>query len=462
MAIIQWIREVFTPPHIIWRKTMPDGTACVYIKQPVWFLLIFILLLIYCFKPVAVIVIPLFALGITLLSSWLWALQMAYHLNGYRKLRFSAKQVGDEMEENFTLVNNSIFPVLWASIDDHSDFPNYVIQSVRWVGSRAISEWRNSQICTLRGVFKLGPWLILSSDPFGIFSVRREYTSAQQMVVYPPLASLRSDLLPHGKQRGDMKPLNQPLIAESILSTHARQYQPGDPLARIHWRTTARKSKPYVKVFDPEAASRIWLIPDMDPAVHMREEYVSSEETLILLLAALASQLLSQQRCVGLVAATDPACIVMPQRGMGHLWNILAALAPLHTTQQQPFDVSLQQAAHLISAKDMVIAATPSTDQKWLRTLAQLTRSRQGSEAWAYLIDCESMGGKSPSMNVIPYAASLGVVARIIRAKDIRTILGSYGAIRKWEFITTGTGKVVLANVPRQASEGSLSKERLS
>ena len=178
-------------------------------------------------------------------------------------------------------------------------------------------------------------------------------------------------------------------------------------------------------------------------------------------MASLASQLLSQQRCVGLIAATNPACIVMPQRGMGHLWNILTAVAPLHTTQQQPFDVSLQSAAHLISARDMVIAATPSVDQKWLRTLAQLTRSRQSSEAWSYIIECESMGGKSPSTNIIPFAAPMGIVARLIRAEDIRTILGSYGAIRKWEFITTGTGKVVLANAPRQASEASTHKEPL-
>jgi uncharacterized protein (DUF58 family) len=461
ITIIQWIRRILQAPHIIRQKTMPDGMVYIYVKQPVWFVLSLLLFLIYCFKQVDVIVVPLFTLAITLISSWVWVLQMAKHLSGQRKLRFSAKQVGDEMEENFRLVNQSIFPVLWVSIDDHSDFPNYVIQSVRWVGARATSDWRNSQICTLRGVFKLGPWSILSSDPFGIFLVRREYTTAQQMIVYPPLASLRSDLLPHGKQRGDMKPLNQPLVAESILSTHARQYQPGDPLARIHWRTTARKNKPYVKVFDPEAASRIWLIPDMDPAVHVGEKFVSSEETLILLLAALASQLLTQQRCVGLLTATNPACIVMPQRGMGHLWNILAALAPLHTTQSKPFNESLRQMSHLISANDMVIAATPSIDREWFRALAQLTNSRQGSEAWAYLLDCESMGGSTPPDDVLPYSASLGVMTRIIRSEDIRTILGSYGAIRKWEFITTGTGKVVLANAPRQASEDFLSRREI-
>jgi uncharacterized protein (DUF58 family) len=461
-AIMHWIKQSWTPPHTIWQKKMADGVIKINLQKPVWFLLFFVLLILYFFKPVNVVVIPLFTLGLTLLCCWFWVRQLSQNLDARRKLRFSAKQVGDEMEENFSLINRSIFPVLWASLEDRSDFPNYAIQSVRWVGARSTSDWRNSQICTLRGVFKLGPWAVLSSDPFGIFTFQREYITAQQMVVYPPLATLRSDLLPYGKQPGDMKPLNQPLIAESILSTHARQYQPGDPLAHIHWRTTARKNKPFVKVFDPEAASRIWLIPDMNPRVHLGEGYTSSEETLVLLLAALASQLLNQQRCVGLVAATSPACIVMPQRGMGHLWTLLSALAPLHTTQQESFDQSLLQASHLISSKDMVIAATPSTDRKWLRTLAQLTHSRQGSEAWAYLIDCQSMGGLSPSPELVPYAASLGVDTRFIRADDIRTILGSYGAIRKWEFITTGTGKVVLANAPRQVVNENSFRERIS
>ncbi|MBI9048034.1 MAG: DUF58 domain-containing protein [Anaerolineaceae bacterium] len=459
--ILNWLKTAWKPPHIVWQKQLSDGSVIISVNQPVWLWLIFALSIAYAFAQTEVIVIPLFTLGVCIWSCWGWAQQMAENLQAQRKLRFSAKQVGDEIEENFTLWNSSVLPVLWASLEDRSDFPNYAIQSVRWVGSRNKSEWRHSQICTQRGVFTLGPWAILSSDPFGIFSVQREYSAAQQMVVYPPLASIRSDLLPYGKQQGDLRPLNQPLIAESILSTHARQYQPGDPLARIHWRTSARKNKLHVKVFDPEAASRIWLIPDLDPNVHVGKGLYSSEETLILLLAALAAQLLDQQRAVGLYAATNPACIVMPQRGTAHLWTILSALAPLHTTQKTPFSQSLLQASGLISSQDLVIAATPSTDQLWLRSLAQLTHGQHGSEAWAYMLDCESMGGATPSLSNVEVAASLGMVARIIRSEDIRTILGSYGAIRRWEFITTGTGKVVLANAPRQAETGMSYREGL-
>ena len=449
----EYFLRLWRSPHIIRRQTIENATITITLQEPVWLILCFGLLILYVFIPQKVIVMALVTLAGIAALCWFWVMQMAAHLHAQRKLRFAAHQVGDELEENITVWNTSLLPGLWVRVDDYGDFPHYSIRSVRWVGGNTTSAWRHRQICMQRGIFQLGPWALVTSDPLGIFMVERRYEHGQQMIVYPPLASLREELLPYGRQQGDLRPLNQPTMAESILSTHARAYIPGDPLKRIHWRTTAKRNSPYVKVFDPEAVSRIWIIPDLNPAVHCGSGLESTEETMILLITALAAQLLDRKREVGLFADAVPRQIVMPQRGKAHFWAFLRALAPLHTNQPYSLSESLSQASALISSRDLVIAITPSQDRAWLQRLAQLTHSRQGSEAWAYLLDTQSFGGQPVPDGLQAYAASLGVYTRMIHQQDIQTRLGALGGIRRWEFITTGTGKVVLRNAPRQAQE---------
>ena len=449
-SIQKFLIAIFQKPHLFWQQNKPDGEVRLLCKQPWLIVFDFLLLITYFFLPVKVVVICLVSLTGVLITSWWWNKTMAHRLHAARKLQYAALQVGDEMEENITVVNESWLPVLWLRIEDKSDFPEYSIRSVRALDPNGRLTWRNHLICQQRGVFSLGPWEIISSDPFGLFETRRLYNAVKPMVVYPPLAVLPDALFPHGKQKGDMRPLNQPVIAESVLSSQTRTYQPGDPLRRIHWPTSARRDQLYVKSLDPEAASRIWLLPDLDPLVHYGSGNDSSEETLILLLVALANRLLEENRAVGLFSAVTPAQIVLPQRGPAHLWTLLAALTPLHTTQTTPFANVLSQAANLISSRDLVIAVTPSLDLEWMRALSLISRGHGRSEAWAFILDPLSFGGQQSGAQILANAAALGISARVVHRGDIEAQPGSYGALRRWEFITLGTGKVVVRNSPRQ------------
>ena len=438
---------------------MADGEAEISLQQPLYLLVLIGLFILYGFFPEKIVVVALVTLlGIQVIG-YLWAVNMVKYLEVKRKLRYAAVQVGDELEETFLIKNRSWLPVIWIGVEDHSDFPGYSIGVVRGVEAFGKAEWRVNQICSLRGVFTLGPWKWITSDPFGIFSIQRSYTSAQTMIVYPPLAVISNQLIPHGKQSGDLRPLNQPLVAESIQATQTRAYKPGDPLRRIHWKTTARQDSLFVKSFDPEAASRIWLVADFDPKVHNHplskgdDWQDSSEETMILLLSALAGQLLSEQRAVGFYAGVEPACVVMPQRGLAHLWTILASLAALHLTQTTPFTETLTLADKLINSNDLIIAVTPSTDADWIHNLAKISRGYRRSEAWTFILDPDSYGLRGNASAISELAGSLGIAARIISKGDVQPQIGGMGALRRWEYQTLGTGRVVVRNRPRQADE---------
>lgn len=445
------------PQHQVWQQTLEDGAVEIRLQQPVILVFLIGLFTLYIFMPIKVVVICLVTTAGIIMSAYGWVRSLAGHIHASRKLRYAAMQVGDELEENICVQNTGWLPVLWIGIEDHSDFPAYSIGVIRALDTSSKAEWRVNLICKQRGVFSLGPWEWVSGDPFGIFTVQRNYTKAQKMVVYPPLAVLPDEFLPKGKQVGDIRPIYQPWVSDSVQVSQTRPYQPGDPLRRIHWRTTARHQNPYVKVFDPEAASRIWLIPDLDPAVHSQNQSEdwqdSSEETMILLMSALASRLINDQRAVGLFAGIDPPCIVLPQRGPAFLWTILSEFAPLHTTQPVNLAEVLTSTRNLISARDLVIVVTPSLESNWMFNLAQMTHSIGEREAWAFLLDPTSFGLGGNPKAAQEQAAALGITTRMVRRGDIQPQVGGMGNLRRWEYLTLGTGRVVVRNRPRLAED---------
>ena len=340
-----------------------------------------------------------------LLAAYLWARSMARQVSGQRSLRYAAVQVGDELEEQVTLRSTTLLPVLWAEFTDQSDLPGYTVTSVRAAGSRETVSWRAHTTCTRRGLFRLGPWELRLGEPFGLFEVRQLYAQKNELLVYPPIAPLPEHLLPRGRTQGEQRTLNQPLLAETQSAFTARPYQPGDPLRHLHWPTTARRDAPFVKVFEPEASSTVWLVADSDAAAHTGQGPDSTLETMVILLASLASRLQGEGLAVGLFAFSGAAfpgnhdspapheapraaaclrprvslhspmpparrpVILPPQRGMAQQWKILSALAQLRPAPGQNFRSALRQVRPLVSGRDLVVAVTPSLDPAWLEGL---------------------------------------------------------------------------------------------
>jgi len=50
-------------------------------------------------------------------------------------------------------------------------------------------------------------------------------------------------------------------------------------------------------------------------------------------------------------------------------------------------------------------------------------------------------------------AAAMGISTRIVQRGDIQPQLGGMGNLRRWEYLTLGTGRVVVRNRPRLAED---------
>ncbi len=379
------------------------------------------------------------AVGGMVICAYLWARVLAARLSAQRRLRYRAFQVGDTLEEEISLTNRSPLPAPWVEFSDRSDLPGYQISEVRAVSGGQTLRWSASTECRQRGVFRLGPWELRSGDPFGLFSVRQVTTDPLEIVVYPPLAHLPPDLLRPRSAPGSQRPLRQPLSAETTQASTTRDYVPGDSLRRVHWPTTARREKWSVKEFDPEAAARVWLIVDSQAGVQREAEGRSSLEDLIITAASLSSHLLRSGLAAGVLAAENAP--LPPRPGPHSLWVLLRGLAAL-STGPTPLAAALQAFQPLLLPQDLCVVLTPSLDPAWSRPLRLLAHPQ--AVLWA----------PDPCPPEVQSArlrlTAQGIPTEILLSPQIRIIPAAYGALRRWEFRATGTGRVVVQARPRE------------
>jgi uncharacterized protein (DUF58 family) len=128
---------------------------------------------------VAVIV----ALSLLLGLGYVWARALATQVTCRRELHYGWVQVGDLLEEVFTLRNDSPWPLLWAEVVDHSNLAGYAVSRVAATNPHSEVRWISYGECRRRGVFTLGPWELEMSDPFGFFEISQAYPGTTSLLV---------------------------------------------------------------------------------------------------------------------------------------------------------------------------------------------------------------------------------------------------------------------------------------
>ena len=435
-----------------WRLTRPNCDVTIVLRQRLAVITFVALIIWVIVQPAPLAWTGMVTLGSLLVFSYQWARVMASRVSSKRELRYTAVQVGDDLEEMLTLENRSSLPVVWAEFVDRSTAPGYSIAGVRVAGRHRTEQWRLHTTCTRRGVYTLGPWEVRMGDPFGLFEVQQSYREQTELVVYPPIAALPPEIAHQRRKIGDRLTLRQPLHAETINATATRPYVSGDSLRRVHWRTTARHDDMFVKVFEPEASSTMWLLPDFDSAVHLGEGNESSLEKMIVLLASIAARLLNERLAVGLLLDAKRADAVLPQAGQPHLWTILRALAIVQPQPLQPLAEAILHARSLISSRDSIVIVTPSLDPEWVKSLPMLSGASRTGGIEVVLLDPASFGGAGHAETFVTLLIEQGIVGHVVKREDIQPSAGTYGEVRRWEFMTLGTGRVVVRQTPRAAS----------
>ena len=195
--------------------------------------------------------------------------------------------------------------------------------------------WQRRLACTRRGAYVLGEQWLRVGDPFGLIERQAPVADGRtEVIVYPRVVSLRRLGLPLHHPSLDAVSPRSP-ATDPTRTAGLRDYRPEDPLRLIHWPTTARRGSLQVRVLEPATSLRVSLVLDVRGfwvGVY-RETLV---EQAISALASVAVYLHEQGQPVGLLANTDPPLELSPGATVGHLQDLLEALARLHTAPSVP------------------------------------------------------------------------------------------------------------------------------
>lgn len=401
--------------------------------------LVLVLAVMQLIDPSKIWTILLVGLGGLWLVSYIMARSLAANLKLVREMRFGWIQVGDVLEERFTLQNKGWIPATWVEIEDRSTMPGYDASLATGVDQSSSARWRKNGICARRGLYLLGDTLLHTGDLFGIYAVTIKDPARTSLLVMPPVVPLPTLEIFPGGYSGEGRPT--PHAPENTLdASSVRQYVSGDSMNLIHWKTTARLEKPYVRLFDGAPASDWWILLDLQDAAQIGSEEDSTEEHGIILAASLADRGLRAHHGVGLVANGQALDRLPPRTGIGQEWEILRALA-LASPGTTSLGEVLEHIRPNLGYNATLIVITPTVQLDWLTTVPLLRR--RGITPTVLSLDPQTFGGQVGNKPLLTALDKMGVAHHSIPRDLLDRPEARPGTHGKREFRISPTGRAI-------------------
>ena len=188
-----------------------------------------------------------------------------------------------------------------------------------------------------RGMQRLHPVTIATRFPFGMVEAAMEIRSDREVLVLPRMGFIRQEALLHHKAGEARWLLELRRRDQQGEFQSLREYKPGDNPRHIHWVTSARLHKLYVREFERREINSVLILLDSfappetaDKARARLERY----EKAVSFAASMAA-LLTERNVFYAFASYCPDLNSFPyDSGQGHLYSLLEALALAGTTSE--------------------------------------------------------------------------------------------------------------------------------
>ncbi len=185
-----------------------------------------------------------------------------------------------------------------------------------------------------RGVVRLTGVTLARSDPFGLFNAFKTIALPQSLLILPKRYELPPIQLPGARryQSGGVSLTSS--VGDSAEFMSLRDYRPGDPLRKIHWKSWAKINKPVVREEQDEFFVRHALILD----TFQTNKYSEILEEAIEIAASFTCNLPTQESLLDLMFIGLEAYCFTAGRGLGNQEKMLELLASVNACQDKSFD----------------------------------------------------------------------------------------------------------------------------
>ncbi len=176
-----------------------------------------------------------------------------------------------------------------------------------------------------RGAYKLEYLTITALDPLGIFAFSKRVHAEAEVLVLPvpePMVNLATS----GADRYGFREVYLASARGSGIDPDGvREYIPGDPLRRMHWKSTARTGRLNVIEFEEARALNVVMALDVHRSIQVGRGKASTFEYLVRAAASVAQSAVREGATVKLMAGER--LTEGTGRGSNQLYGILSELA---------------------------------------------------------------------------------------------------------------------------------------
>jgi uncharacterized protein (DUF58 family) len=336
--------------------------------------------------------------------------------------------LGQAIPVDLEVRNRGWLPVLWLRLGD--SVPNELMPGPPF--RRALSllpHERQTLHYTLhgrrRGYYEIGPLVGLGGDLLGTASYESEQLAKDPIVVYPKIVPLRDLGFPSQSPFGTLASRER-IFEDPSRIQGVRDYQPGDSLRRMDWKTTARVGVLQVRRYEPAIALETALFLNLNAADYPGRERYTAAELAIVVAASVAAHLVELRQAVGLVTngrdpfqalsveGSAPTLSLLPLRkGREHLMRLLDLLARIEVAaegQAIPFLDLVNRKSLGLPWGSTVLLITAREAEGLFDTLLALRR--RGLEV-TLVLTCPDRG----FARLAQRAGQIGVQALVIRSE---------------------------------------------
>lgn len=224
----------------------------------------------------------------------------------------------------------------------------------------------------VKGRYTLGPVVLRSRDPLGIYLKERRVAVQDSLVVSPRMEDLRRiSLFP----RRTTPRLGQVAARTPGLGTDfwsIRDYQTGDELRRINWKASARLDGLLTNDKEEERSGDVILVLDARKEANVGHLPHNTIELGVKAAVSLAARLLQDRNRVGLVIQRDVLDWVYPAFGRKQLYRIVDALVSVRPGGQWPFGQIAWVLKRYFPPRSLLVIISPLVDRAAMESVAEL------------------------------------------------------------------------------------------
>lgn len=184
---------------------------------------------------------------------------------------------GGKLIATVKLKRPSRFPMLYLVIKEATQSAPLIkhaskkLKTVKMVGFKRTIEWTYEIDHMPRGEHALDGVEITVSDFFGWVKKTHVLPLKQTVIVYPNVTEM---IYMPIETRYDQGAAASPftIVKDTTMATGVRDYQPGDRVSWIHWKSFARTQTLRTKEFEDRQSQDLFILVDRKPSVNFEEQ----------------------------------------------------------------------------------------------------------------------------------------------------------------------------------------------